>query len=133
MSVKRFGVSLEEDLLTALDNIVHEQKFPNRSRALRYLIHQYKADIGLEDNKPVTGAIVLVYDHRIPRLHSEIAALKHEYNCMVLSSQHIHIDAKNCIETIAVKGTAQKVVKLSKKLLALKDIQHGNLVVSAIE
>lgn len=133
MAVKRFGVSLEEDLLIKLDNIVKEERFPNRSRALRHLINQHKTDIGISDDEKVTGAIVLVYDHRITRLHSEIASLQHEYNCMALSSQHIHLDEKNCIETIAVKGTANKVIKLSNKLLALKGIKHGNLIVTTID
>jgi CopG family nickel-responsive transcriptional regulator len=52
---------------------------------------------------------------------------------MVLSSQHIHLDEKNCIETVAVRGTFEKVNKLSNKLMAIKGIRHGNLVVSAIE
>lgn len=133
MTVKRFGVSLEEDLLLELDKIVQDERFPNRSRALRYLIQQHKSEKGIEENQKVTGAIVLVYDHRIARLHSEIAAMQHEYNCMVLSSQHIHLDEKNCIETIAVRGTAKNVIKLSNKLLAIKGIRHGNLVVSTIE
>jgi len=133
MAVKRFGVSLEEDLLTDLDLIVKNKRFPNRSRAIRYLINQYKAEQSIDENEPVTGAIVLVYDHRITRLHSEVAGLQHEYNCMVLSSQHIHLDTQNCIETIAVRGTANKVIKLSNKLLAIKGIKHGNLVISSIE
>lgn len=133
MTVKRFGVSLEEELLTVLDQIVKDQRFPNRSRALRYLIQHHKSGKGIEDNEKVTGAIVLVYDHRIARLHGEIASLQHEYNCMVLSSQHIHLDDKNCIETVAVHGTAINVIKLSNKLLAIKGIRNGNLMVSAIE
>ncbi|MDA3892427.1 MAG: nickel-responsive transcriptional regulator NikR [Salinivirgaceae bacterium] len=133
MTVKRFGVSLEEEILVKLDNIVKDQRFPNRSRALRHLIHQHKTDRGIEDNEKVTGAIVLVYDHNILRLHSEIASMKHEYSCMVLSSQHIHLDDKNCIETVTVRGTANKVFKLSNKLLAIKGVKHGNIVVSAIE
>ena len=104
MSVKRFGVSLEENLLIDLDRIVSNQRFPNRSQAIRHLINNHKTDKGIEDNQQVTGAIVMVYDHRIARLHSEIAGLQHEYNCMVLSSQHIHLDEKNCIETIAEKN-----------------------------
>lgn len=133
MAVTRFGVSLEKDLLDKLDTIVQDQRFPNRSRALRFLIQQYKSDMGIEENEKVTGAIVLVYDHNMRRLHSDIAALKHEYNCMVLSSQHIHIDTKNCIETIAVKGTANKVFKLGNKLMAVKGIKHGNITVSVID
>lgn len=133
MTVKRFGVSLEEEILNDLDKIVKDRRFPNRSRALRFLIQEYKSDKGIEDNEQVTGAIVLVFDHQIARLHSEIAAVQHEYNCMVLSSQHIHLDKKNCIETIAVRGSAKNVTKLGNKLLAIKGIRHGNLVVSTIE
>lgn len=133
MAVKRFGVSLEEELLFDLDKIVENQRFPNRSRAIRFLINEHKATQNLNDNQQVSGAIVLIYDHRIKRIYSEIVALQHEYNCMSLSSQHIHIDDKNCIETIAVKGSAKNVIKLSNKLQAIKGIRHGNLVISAIE
>ena len=133
MSVIRFGVSLEENLLNDLDKIVTDQRFPNRSRAIRFLINKYKSERDIEDNKLVTGAIILIYDHRIARLHSEIARLKHEYNCLVLSSQHIHLDTKNCIETIAVKGTAKKIIKISNKLLAIKGIQHGDFVISSVD
>lgn len=133
MAVIRFGVSLEENLLNKLDNIVKEERFPNRSRTIRHLIKKYKSDKGIDENELVAGAIVIVYDHRIIRLHSEVAQLQHEYSCMVLSSQHIHLDDKNCIETIAVKGIANKVIKLSNKLLAIKGIRHGNLVISTIE
>lgn len=133
MALKRFGVSLEQELLDDLDKIVEKQRFPNRSRAIRFLVNEHKTQDSMNQNQAVTGAVVLVYDHRITRLHSEVAQLQHEYNCMVLSSQHIHLDEKNCIETIAVRGTFEKVNKLSNKLLAIKGIRHGNLVVSSIE
>jgi len=38
MSVSRFGVSLDGELLEALDNYVKENNFPNRSQAIRQLI-----------------------------------------------------------------------------------------------
>jgi len=133
MTVKRFGVSLEEELLNDLDKIVENQHFPNRSRAIRHLITEHKSAQVIGDNEQVSGAVVLVYDHRKLRLHSEIASLQHEYSCMALSSQHIHLDNKNCIETIAVKGTAKNVTKLSNKLLAIKGIRHGNMVITVID
>ena len=40
MSVSRFGVSLENELLEALDGYVHENQFPNRSQAIRHLIEK---------------------------------------------------------------------------------------------
>ena len=38
MKVRRFGVSLEEDLLEKLDRLSAKHKFPNRSQAIRFLI-----------------------------------------------------------------------------------------------
>ena len=40
MNVKRFGVSLEENLLVKLDVLVKKQRFPNRSQAIRFLIQK---------------------------------------------------------------------------------------------
>jgi len=40
MIIKRFGVSLEDDLLEALDDYVVKHKFPNRSQVIRHLIRK---------------------------------------------------------------------------------------------
>ncbi|MFW6327447.1 MAG: CopG family ribbon-helix-helix protein, partial [Bacteroidota bacterium] len=40
MSIKRFGVSLEAEVLEEVDIFVHENKFPNRSQAIRFLIEK---------------------------------------------------------------------------------------------
>jgi CopG family nickel-responsive transcriptional regulator len=40
MTVTRFSISLEEELLKELDRYVTDNKFPNRSQALRYLIEK---------------------------------------------------------------------------------------------
>ena len=63
MKVKRFGVSLEEDLLNKLDQYVIENHFPNRSQAIRLLIQKTEVEKKWKDNDIVAGAIVLVYDH----------------------------------------------------------------------
>ena len=51
MLVKRFGVSLEESTLRRLDNLVEEKQFPNRSRAIRFLIEKIVVEQKWEDNK----------------------------------------------------------------------------------
>jgi metal-responsive CopG/Arc/MetJ family transcriptional regulator len=37
MQVRRFGVSLEEEILKELDNLVIKHSFPNRSQAISIL------------------------------------------------------------------------------------------------
>ncbi|MFC2100313.1 nickel-responsive transcriptional regulator NikR [Bacteroidota bacterium] len=132
MQVKRFGVSLEEDLLQSLDELVKKHHFPNRSQAIRYLVKKNVVEDEWNENKYVAGAIVLVYDHHRRDLSNKSTSLQHDFHDLVLSVQHVHLDHDNCLETIAVKGHASRLKMLSDKLIAIKGIKHGKLVMTTI-
>ena len=131
MAVKRFGVSLEDDLLTALDHFVKTQQFPNRSQAIRHLIKENLVKEDWDKNKVVAGAIVLLYDHHKNDLQNQSTEIQHDYHDLILSVQHVHLDHDHCLETITVKGKANKLINLADKLIAIKGIKHGKLVMSA--
>jgi len=131
--VKRFGVSLEEDLLKELDNLVKTHKFPNRSQAVRFLIRNSVVVQKWQHNKEVAGCVVLVYDHHKRDLMNKSVSLQHTYEDLVLSVQHVHLDHHNCLEMIALKGKAMKLKELADKLIALKGIKHGQLVMSGVD
>jgi CopG family transcriptional regulator, nickel-responsive regulator len=133
MSLKRFGVSVESDLLNELDQLVVKNQFPNRSQAIRFLIKKNRIERKWERNEEVTGAVVITYDHHIKELHKKINNLQHEYHCLILSGQHIHLDDHNCIEVIAIKGQSEKLIKLANKLKALKGVKHSELVMSGTD
>jgi CopG family nickel-responsive transcriptional regulator len=59
-----------------------------------------------------------------------MTSLQHDYHCLILSSQHVHLDHHNCLETITLKGKAGKLIKLADKLKAIKGMKHGDLVMS---
>jgi CopG family nickel-responsive transcriptional regulator len=130
MTVKRFGVSLEENLLRDLDNLVIKHRFPNRSQAIRFLINQYNVEDRWKEDEDVAGALVLIYDHHKRDIQNQMTSIQHDYNCLILSSQHVHLDHHNCLETITLRGKAGKLLKLTDKLKAIKGIKHGDLVMS---
>jgi len=129
--LKRFGVSLEEELLTELDRLVEKQQFPNRSQAIRYLIKKFSVEDEWHENKEVAGAIVLVYDHHKRDLQTKSTDVQHDYHHLILSVQHVHLDHHNCLETIAVKGKASELKQLSNQLIGIKGVKHGELVMTA--
>jgi len=130
MTVIRFGVSLEEDLMKRLDQLVVKHQFPNRSQAIRFLINQHIVEDKWKEDRDVAGALVLIYDHHKRDLQKRLTSLQHDYHCLILSSQHVHLDHHNCLETIALKGKSSKLLKLSDKLRSIKGIKHGDLVMS---
>lgn len=130
MEIKRFGVSLEKSLLEELDKLVQLKQFPNRSRAIRHLIQKNIVADKWKGNEEVAGAIVLVYDHHKRELSNVSTSIQHDHHHLVLSVQHVHLDHDHCLETIAVKGKAKELIRLSERLIAIKGIKHGQLVMS---
>ncbi len=133
MKVKRFGVSLEEEILNNLDNLVKTSNFPNRSQAIRHLIKSSLVEDKVYKNKIVAGAIVIVYDHHKRELNSNLMNVQHDYHDLILSTQHVHLDHDLCLETIAVKGKARMLTELADKIIGTKGIKHGKLVITDIE
>jgi CopG family nickel-responsive transcriptional regulator len=130
MSVIRFGVSLEENLMEALDKYVKENKFPNRSRAIRNLIENNIVEKKWKCNNEVAGAIVLLYDHHKRNITGKTNSIQHDYHKCVLSAQHVHLDHNMCLETIVVKGKARQLTELADILIAIKGVQHGKLIMT---
>lgn len=130
MSVTRFGVSLEEEILEMLDSYVKTNQFPNRSQAIRHLIEQHTVEKKWQCNNEVAGAVVMVYDLHKNEILAKANEIQHDYHHLILSSQHIHLSHELCLETIALKGKANELTDLADKLISLKGVKHGKLVMS---
>ena len=130
MSIVRFSVSLEKELLEALDDFVSENQFSNRSQAIRHLINSSSVTKKWQCNHVVAGSITLVFDHHKRDLLKKLTDLQHDYHDTILSSLHFHMEKNMCMEIIAVKGKASTLTELADKLIAVKGIQHGKLTMS---
>ena len=130
MSVVRFSVSLEEELLNELDLFAKDNSFANRSQALRHLIEKNIVEKKWQCNNIVAGAIVMIYDHHKKEILTRSNDIQHDYFDVILSSQHYHLSHDICLEIIAVKGKAKTLTELSDKLISTKGIKHGKLIMS---
>jgi len=133
MTVVRFGVSIEKELLAALDDYVSENSYANRSQAIRQLISNNLTIKKWKCNNIVAGSVTLVYNHEKSEIPGFITDIQHDYRKLILSSQHFHLDNNNCLEIIAVKGKAKDLTELADKLIAVRGIQHGKLSMSRVD
>lgn len=130
MAVTRFGVSLESDLLEALDLYVQSNKFPNRSQAIRHLIEKNIVESKWQCNNIVAGAIVLIYSLSKPELKAKLTEIQSKYTDIILSVQHFYLSADKSLDIVAVKGPSYKLTELSDNLIVVKGIEHGKLIMS---
>ena len=131
MKIVRFGVSIPEDLLKKFDDIIDEKGYANRSEAIRDLIRDFivrhEWEVG---DKEVAGTITSVYNHDEADVVEELLDMQHEYVNNIISSIHVHMDEHNCLEVIIVKGRASDVKTIAERLISLKGVKHGKLVMS---
>lgn len=130
MSVVRFGVSLEKELLKELDEYVVDNQLSNRSQGIRHLLNNNIVKKKWRCNNIVAGSLTLVYNPQKRGITNKLANIQHNYHEVILSSQHFHLDHDNCLDIIAIKGKAAILTELADKLKSLKGLQHGMLTMS---
>ncbi|MDI6793230.1 MAG: nickel-responsive transcriptional regulator NikR [bacterium] len=126
-SLVRFGVSVEEELLSRFDRLIQKEAYANRSEAIRDLIREHLVKREWVEGKEVAGTITLVYDHHRRELVNKLTDIQHDFHNLVISSQHIHLDHDNCLEVVVVKGTASEVNDLAHRLKSTKGVKYGAL------
>jgi CopG family nickel-responsive transcriptional regulator len=80
----------------------------------------------------VAGTITLVYDHHKRDLLNKITDIQHDYQRLIISTQHIHLDHDNCLEIIAARGNPGELQKLADSIRAIKGVKHGTLSMSSV-
>jgi len=139
MSLVRTGVALDGNLLKRFDRLLESQGYENRSEAFRDLIRDRLNDATLELNGAtarsrnvfVVGAVTLIYDHHSRLLPDKLMELQHQYHQVIISTVHSHLDHDMCLEVVVVKGKLKEVQELGNRLIGLKGVQHGKLVMSS--
>ncbi|MDE1821769.1 MAG: nickel-responsive transcriptional regulator NikR [Euryarchaeota archaeon] len=130
--VVRLGVSLEPELLSALDRWVRQRNSPSRSEALRALIRQELSGKTLEDpDAEAVATLTLLYRHRSPRLLERLAAAEHRWGEHIRSSLHVHLQGEACMEVLVLMGRGREIQAAVQDLRGVKGVALGEFVVGA--
>jgi CopG family nickel-responsive transcriptional regulator len=126
----RTGISLESDLLERFDRAIGKKGYKNRSEAIRDLVRDYAVAEDVEENRVVVGSLTMVYDHHQPRLAEQLIEAQHHAHDMVMAATHVHLDHHNCLEVIIMRGLSSDVSHLADRILSLRGVKHGKLVLT---
>jgi CopG family transcriptional regulator, nickel-responsive regulator len=127
--VVRFGVSIDERLLTRFDALSAEKGYVNRSEAIRDLIRNALVEEQWEVGETeAVGTVTLVYDHHFSDLGDKLTESQHSHHEAIVSTLHIHLDAHNCLEVVVLRGRADEIRRLADGLIGTKGVKHGKFV-----
>ncbi|NOY53082.1 MAG: nickel-responsive transcriptional regulator NikR [Deltaproteobacteria bacterium] len=129
--ITRFGVSIETELLERFDHLIHGKGYGSRSEAIRDLIRdRLVREEWTVGTKETVGTITLVYNHETRELSDHLTHMQHGHHELIISSMHVHMDARNCLEVLVVRGKANKIRQLADRLIGTKGVKHGKLTLA---
>jgi CopG family nickel-responsive transcriptional regulator len=131
--LSRIGVAIDSDLLARFDDLIARKSYQNRSEAFRDMIRQELVESAWESpDGDVIGTVTMVYDHHVRMLSDRLIEMQHDHHDLVLSTLHVHLDHRNCLEVVVVKGKADRILQLSDALISTKGVKHGRLTITSV-
>ncbi len=127
----RIGIALDSELLKRFDRSIARQGHTNRSEAFRDLIRdRLVTERTAAPEATVVGTVTLIYDHHAHGITEKLTELQHEHHELVVSTSHAHLDHDSCLEVLIVHGKSAHVEQFADRLIGLKGVQHGRLVMT---
>jgi CopG family nickel-responsive transcriptional regulator len=130
----RISISLEENLLEAFDKVITAKGYATRSEAIRDLIRDLLIRQEARNQREEQVAVVtMVYDHHARELAAKLIDKQHHHHDLVVSTLHVHLGERHCLEVSVLRGPLTEVKHLGDDLLATKGVLHGETIFTGDE
>ena len=128
--MQRVTVTLEDELLTALDRVVATRGYQNRSEAVRDFTRAGLAQAAEEKGEAgeCVAALVYVYDHEGRDLPKLLTKSFHNHHDLSLATMHVHLDHSSCMEVAVLRGDAEAVQHFADHVISERGVRHGQVV-----
>jgi CopG family nickel-responsive transcriptional regulator len=132
--LSRIGIALDSELLQRFDRLIERQGYTNRSEAFRDLIRdRLVSERTAAPEAVVVGTVTLIYDHHAHGIGEKLTELQHHHHELIVSTSHAHLDHDSCLEVLIVHGKSAQVAQFADRLIGLKGVAHGRLVMTVPE
>jgi len=126
----RFGVSIDRELLDRFDQYCRDREYPTRSKAIEDLLRAALKTEAIQQDGAGQGVVVMLYDHHRRDLTNRLTEIQHQFQNLVICTQHIHLDHDFCMETIAVHGSANEMQAFTQQLEVQKGVEFCSLTIA---
>ena len=122
--VEIISLSLSEELLKELDNVLGKDHCANRSEVIRQAVRNYLLEYNKLDNVKgnVIATITVLYAKT--GKNEELFQVQHEFGDMITAYLHSHLADEDCLEVMVVKGSSNRLKNLIDALKANKPVKQ---------
>lgn len=133
--MQRITITLDDELVAAVDRAIAVCGYQNRSEAIRDLTRAGMAQLQepAHDRRPGVAALVYVYDHRERELPKRLTSSSHEHHDLSVATMHVHLDHESCMEVAVLKGAMRDVRDFAQHVVSERGVRHGQLVAIPVQ
>lgn len=133
--MQRTTITLDDDLMTRLDEFMADRQYANRSEAIRDLVRAGLEQSALDSSPDAQclGAAIYVFDHDARELASRLTHAAHDHHDLSIATLHVHLDHDSCMEVTVLRGQVGDVRHYADHVIAERGVRHGRLVLVPAE
>jgi CopG family transcriptional regulator, nickel-responsive regulator len=133
--MQRLTVTIDDELLAAIDKVSARNGYQNRSEAIRDLARSGMAELEKYSpaDRPGVAALIYVYDHGARELAKRLTRAFHDHHDLSLATMHVHLDHESCLEVAVLRGMMREIRDFAGRVVAERGVRHGKLVVVPVE
>jgi CopG family transcriptional regulator, nickel-responsive regulator len=133
--MQRITVTIDDELLAAIDEVIALNGYQNRSEAIRDLTRGGMAQLEKHSSgsRQGLGALVYVYDHRGRELAKRLTRAFHNHHNLSLATMHVHLDHENCLEIAVLRGAMDEIHHFAEHVISERGVRHGKLFAVPVE
>lgn len=127
----RVTITLDDDLMAALDRFIEQRGYDTRSEAIRDLARAGlgQADAAHDDRRNCVATLIYTYDHDRRDLAKRLTSAFHDYHRLAHSTLHVHLDHDRCMEVTVLKGRVGEVRHFADHVVAERGVRYGQVVI----
>ena len=133
--MQRTTITLDDDLMTRLDEFMADRRYANRSEAIRDLVRAglERSAVAADPKAQCLAAAIYVYDHESRELASRLTHAAHDHHDLAISTLHVHLDHDSCMEVTVLRGEVGEVRHFADHVIAERGVRHGQLVLVPVD
>lgn len=126
--MQRITITIDDDLLQAVDDLMRARGYGSRSEAMRDIIRETVDRERLaEPDADCVGALSFVFDHEVRDLPRRITTVHHDRHDLSIASLHVHLNHESCLVVSVLRGALREVRGFADAVASQRGVRSAKL------
>jgi CopG family transcriptional regulator, nickel-responsive regulator len=127
--MQRVTISIDDDLLAVVDDLMARRGYQNRSEAFRDIVRETaaRAAPAADPKGSCVATLAYVFDHHRRDLSQRLTHAHHDHHDLAVATLHVHLDHDSCLEVAVLKGPFAAVRALGDQVTTERGVRFGAL------